>query len=73
MQNSLLVFGTENFNESLNEIEEHLKFSLIYYKKSSFSFSILQSVNLLLVDGEICVDFEVLNLINSIKNNSGSN
>ena len=40
MQNSLLVFGTENFNESLNEIEEHLKFSLIYYKKSSFSFSI---------------------------------
>ena len=24
MQNSLLVFGTENFNESLNEIEDHL-------------------------------------------------
>ena len=68
MQNSLLVFGTENFNESLNEIEEYLKFSLIYYKKSSFLFSILQSVNLLLVDGEICVDSEVLNLINSIKN-----
>ena len=31
MTNTLLVFGSKNFNNSLDEIKEYLDFSLIFF------------------------------------------
>ena len=68
MKNSLLVFGTKNFNNSLNEIKEYLSFSLIFYDKNTYSESLFPKINSLLVDSEICNDVDVLSSINKIKN-----
>ena len=35
MQNNLLIFGSKNFNNSLNEIKEYLNFSLVFYNKNT--------------------------------------
>ena len=68
MKNSLLVFGTKNFNNSLNEIKEYLNFSLIFYDKNTYSELLFPKINSLLVDSEICNDVDVLSSINKIKN-----
>ena len=67
MKNSLLVFGTSNFNNSLNEIKEYLEFSLLFYKKGSFHESSTYSFKSLLVDGDITNDSEFLSVINKLK------
>ena len=59
MKNSLLVFGTKNFNNSLNEIKEYLNFSLIFYDKNTYSELLFPKINSLLVDSEICNDIDV--------------
>jgi len=66
MINNLFIFGTKNFNNSLNEIKEYLDFSLMYFDDKFFSKTILANVNVVLVDSEICSDSKVLNLINNI-------
>ena len=68
MKNSLLVFGTKNFNNSLNEIKEYLNFSLVFYNKNTFSDLSISSINLILIDDDVCNDLEILALINKIKN-----
>ena len=68
MKNSLLVFGTKNFNNSLNEIKEYLNFSLIFYDKNTYSELLFPKINSLLVDSEICNDIDILSSINKIKN-----
>jgi predicted transcriptional regulator len=67
MKNSLLVFGTKNFNDSLYEIKEFLNFSLIFYDKKTFSESTATTVNSLLVDSEVCNNDEIIFLINRLK------
>jgi DNA-binding response OmpR family regulator len=68
MQNNLLIFGTKNFNNSLNEIKEYLNFSLVFYNKNTFSDLSISSINLILIDDDVCNDLEILALINKIKN-----
>jgi|TARA_B100000795_G_scaffold138628_1_gene103599 DNA-binding response OmpR family regulator len=68
MQNNLLIFGSKNFNNSLNEIKEYLNFSLVFYNKNTFSDLSISSINLILIDDDVCNDLEILALINKIKN-----
>jgi DNA-binding response OmpR family regulator len=68
MKNSLLVFGTKNFNNSLNEIKEYLNFTLIFFKKDTFPHTNILEIKAVIVDSEICNDAETLTLINEIKN-----
>ena len=68
MENNLLVFGTKNFNNSLIEVKEYLHFSLIFYDNQHLSESSIKKINSILVDGEVCNDSDVLDLINKIKN-----
>jgi len=67
-KNSLLVFGTKNFNNSLNEIKEHLNFSLVFFEKDTFSKNSFLAINSLLVECEVCNNEEILNQINNVKN-----
>ena len=68
MENNLLVFGTKNFNNSLNEIKEHLNFSLIFCNKDYLPESSIIGSNSLLVYSEVCNDINTMYLINKIKN-----
>jgi len=68
MKNNLLVFGTKNFTNSLNEIKEYLDFSLIFFNHDTLFNNIIPDINALLIDGEICNDAENLRLINSVNN-----
>jgi len=67
MKNNLLIFGTENFNNSLDEIKEYLNFSLVYFNDDYFSETTLSSVSAILIDSDICSNLKVLNLIDNIK------
>jgi hypothetical protein len=68
MKNSLLVFGTKNFNNSLNEIKDFCDFSLIFCKDNTVFDEIISTISALLIDGEACRDQKNLKLINSVKN-----
>jgi len=67
MKDNLLIFGSKDFNNSLNEIKEYLNFSLLYYDKNSFLESSVRSIKLVLVDSVICNDPEILYQLNKIK------
>jgi len=68
MKNSLLVFGSKNFINSLDEVKEYLNFSLVFYDKNIFSHSLIPTIACILVEAEACNDADTLNLINKIKN-----
>ena len=68
MKNNLLIFGTKNFNNSLNEIKEYLNFSLVFYNKHSFLESSIKSINCVLLYSEKSNDADTLSLINKLKN-----
>ena len=68
MKNSTLVFGTQNFNNSLNEIKEYLNFSLVFFDKSTFSNLSVSTIHSVLVDRDICGDKDILLSINKMNN-----
>ena len=67
MKNSLLVFGTKNFNNSLKEIKEFLNFSLIFYDKNTLLETSIITVNALLVDSDFCNNKDIVLFINNLK------
>ena len=68
MKNNLLVFGTKNFNNSLNEIKEYLNFLLVFYDKNMSPELSALEYNFMLIDSEACSDPYILKLISKIKN-----
>ena len=68
MKTNLLIFGTKNFNNSLNEIKEYLDFSLVFFDSNTFSELSLITINSVLVDVDVCSDVETLSFINKTKN-----
>jgi hypothetical protein len=68
MKNSLLVFGTKNFKNSLYEIKEFLNLSLIFVNNHAIFNDNISIISALLVDSETCNDIESLSLINSSHN-----
>jgi DNA-binding response OmpR family regulator len=63
IKNNLLIIGTKNFNNSFNDIKEYLNFSLVFYDKNTFTESLTQLIDILIIDSEISNDEDVLDLI----------
>jgi len=68
MKKSLLVFGTKNFNSSLNEIKEYLDFSLTFFNNNTLLSDKISTINALLIDTEVCNVATNIVLINSVNN-----
>ena len=68
MKNNLLVFGTKNFNNSLNEIKEYLDFSLTFFNNDTLFNDKISTINAILIDSEASSDIRNLSLINSANN-----
>ena len=70
MQNVLFIFGTKNFNNSLHEVKEYFNYSLTFFDSNTFSQQSISKINFILVDSDVCVNLQVLDTINQIKNKS---
>jgi hypothetical protein len=68
MKNTLLVFGTQNFNNSLIEIKEYLDFSLVFFNDDTLFNNTISNANALLIDSEVYTNNRNLTLINSVSN-----
>jgi len=68
MKNSLLVFGTKNFNILLNEIKEYLDFTLVFFNDDNLFSDTIFDCSAILVDGDFCNNATNLSLINSVNN-----
>ena len=68
MKNSLLVFGTKNFNNSLKEIKEYLNLSLVFFENDALLELSIPEINAVLIDNEFCNDVNILNSISKINN-----
>ena len=68
MTNTLLVFGSKNFNNSLDEIKEYLDFSLIFFNDNILFDDVISRVSAIVVDSETCNDATNIDLIKTINN-----
>ena len=69
MKLNLLIFGTKNFNNSLDEIKEDLGFSFTYFNPNTFNENLLSSVSAVVLDSQICEDKTVLQVLGKIQKN----
>ena len=67
MNSKLLIFGSKNFNNSIDEVREYLNFSLIFFDFTAKSYSIDTSISAIIVDSQT-LDFDILAKINMIQN-----
>jgi len=67
MNSKLLIFGSKNFNNSINEVREYLNFSLIFFDFTAKSYSIDTSISAIIVDSQI-LDLDNLGKINMMQN-----
>ena len=63
MNKKLLVFGSANFNNSIEEIKEDLGFSLIFYNFSKPQDFMLSSILAIIVDSQIYNDIKNLKIV----------
>ena len=61
---NILVFGSDNFNKTLNEIKNKLSFNLIIYEPKNYLKPINNSYHILLVDNEFLLKQKDIDLIN---------
>jgi len=67
MNSKLLIFGSKNFNNSINEVKEYLNFSLIFFDFSTKSYLIDSSISAIIVDSQ-ALDLVNESAINKIHN-----
>ena len=67
MNSKLLIFGSKNFNNSINEVNEYLHFSLTFFDFTTKSSIIDPSISGIIVDSQV-LDENILNIINQIYN-----
>jgi DNA-binding response OmpR family regulator len=63
----LLIFGSKNFNNSINEVKEYLKFSLSFFDFTRKSYLIDSSISAIIVDSQV-LNTDNLGIINKIHN-----
>ena len=63
----LLIFGSRNFNSSMNEIKEYLDYSLIFFDFTNKSYLIDSTIAAIIIDSYILYK-DILNIINKINN-----
>ena len=68
MKSELLIFGCQNFNNSIEEIKDNLGYSSLFFDFSNPSSNIPQSISGILVEGKILNIKENLNIVNNFKN-----
>ncbi len=52
MNSKLLIFGSKNFNNSINEVKEYLNFSLSFFDFETKSYSTDPSISAIIVDSQ---------------------
>ena len=67
MNSKLLIFGSKNFNNSINEVKEYLNFSLIFSDFKTKTYLIDSSISAIIVDSQ-ALDLVNLSEINKIHN-----
>ena len=67
MNSKLLIFGSKNFNNSINEVRESLNFSLSFFDFRTKSYLIDSSISAIIVDSQV-LDTDNLAIINKIYN-----
>jgi len=67
MNSKLLIFGSKNFNNSINEVKEYLNFSLIFFDFTAKSYLIDSSISAIIVDSQ-ALDLVNESAINKIHN-----
>ena len=67
MNSKLLIFGSKNFNNSINEVKDYLNFSLIFFDFTIKSYLIDESISAIIVDSQI-LDENNLATISEIHN-----
>jgi len=67
MNSKLLIIGSKNFNNSINEVKECLNFSLSFYDFITKSYLIDPSISAIIVDSQV-LDIDILGTINKIHN-----
>ena len=65
MNSKLLILGSKNFNNSINEVKEYLNFSLSFYDFTAKPYLIESSVSAIIVDSQV-LDVNNLSIINKI-------
>jgi hypothetical protein len=68
MKNNLLIFGTKDFNNSLDQIKEDLDFSFTYFNQNKFLNDQVSLSSAIIVDSQICENITILSTINKIIN-----
>ena len=68
MKTNLLIFGTKNFNNSLDEIKEDLSFSLTFFDIDKTFETAMFTASAIIVDNKICTNETILSEINKISN-----
>ena len=68
MNSELLIFGSQNFNNSIEEIKDNLGYSIFFFDFSKPISNILPSIAGILVESKILNIEENLNIIASFKN-----
>ena len=53
MKSELLIFGSQNFNNSIEEIKDNLGYSSLFFDFSNLSFNIPPSISGILVESKI--------------------
>ena len=67
MNSKLLIFGSKNFNNSINEVKEYLNFSLSFSDFKTKTYLIDSSISAIIVDSQ-ALDLVNLSEINKIHN-----
>ena len=67
MNSKLLIFGSKNFNNSINEVKEFLNFSLDFFDFTTKSYFIDPLISAIIVDSKV-LDLDNLCEINKIHN-----
>ena len=67
MKSELLVFGSKDFNNTIQEIKENLDFSIVYFDFNKPISNILSSITCIIIDNQIYNDIANLDIITNFK------
>ena len=65
MNSNLLIFGSKNFNNSLNEVKEYLNFSLIFFDFSKKNYANDKPISAVILDSQI-LDVNITSILKNI-------
>ena len=67
MKSELLVFGSKDFNNTIQEIKKNLDFSIVYFDFNKPISNVLSSITCIIIDNQIYKDIANLDIITNFK------